>query len=41
MIYFTGLKKNKMSFITAGIQTLLCTLSGSVGYHLIINPLCE
>ncbi len=41
MIYFAGLKTNKMSFISAGIQTLLYTLSGSVGYNLIIDPLCD
>ncbi len=44
MIYFAGLKKNKMSFVAAGIRTMLSmlyTLSGSVGYHLIIDPLCD
>jgi hypothetical protein len=30
-----------MSFITAGIQTLLYTLSGGVGYHVIIDQLCD
>ena len=39
--YCAGLKKNKMSLVAAGIRTLLYTLSGSVGYHLIIDPLCD
>jgi hypothetical protein len=30
-----------MSVVAAGIQTLLYTLSGCVGYHLIIDPLCD
>ncbi len=41
MIFFAGLKKNKMSFAAAGIQILLYTLLGGVGYPLIIDPLCE
>jgi hypothetical protein len=41
MIYFAKLKKNKMSLVAAGIRTLLYTLSGGVGYHLIINPLYD
>ena len=41
MTYFARLKKNKMSLVAAGIQTLLYTLSGGVGYHLIIDPLCD
>jgi hypothetical protein len=41
MTYFAGLKKNKRSVVAAGIRTLLYTLSGGVGYHLIIDPLCD
>ena len=41
MIYFAKLKKNNMSLVAAGIRTLLYTLSGGVGYHLIINPLYD
>ncbi len=29
-----------MSFVAAGIRILLYTLSGGVGYHSIIDPLC-
>ncbi len=44
MIYLAGLKKDKMSLVAAvaaGIRTQLYALSGSVGYHLIIDPLCD